>query len=59
MTTLTWNVNLGGHIEDRSQETAVADVVRTIIAELQTLGLTTAVFNGNEHHEDYLHPKEA
>jgi hypothetical protein len=55
---MTWSINFSGHIEDRNQEKAVADVGRKIVAELKALGLTSARFVGNQHSEDYLAPKE-
>lgn len=56
---MTWTGNFTGHIEDRSQEKAVADVFRSIVPQLKELGMTAARFYGNEHQEDFLAEPEA
>jgi hypothetical protein len=53
---VTWSINFGGHLDDRSKEQLVADVGAKVVEELKTLGLTTARMTGNQVSVDYLAP---
>ena len=60
---MTWSVNFSGHEQDEngkwdeSTEKAIADIARKVVDELKQHGLSSARFNGNYYHEDYIDTK--